>query len=72
MANMKAVNKVIKANFPNLDIEAVRGDGYVWFDGDHGFDCIASIYIHPVTASNEALVNACIYEINKVYNPEES
>lgn len=34
MANMRVVNQYIKANFPDMDIEAVRGDGYVYFDGE--------------------------------------
>lgn len=72
MANMKTVNRAIKANFPNLDIEAVRGDGYVWFDGVHGADCINSIYVHPVTADTAKLISMCLYEINKMYHPEDN
>lgn len=53
MANMKEVNKVLKAKYPHLDIEAVRGQGYVYFVlGVHDVD---SLYANPVSTSTEIL-----------------
>lgn len=63
MANMREVNRYIKANFPELDIEAVRGDGYVYFDGKDGFDKVPSIMVHPVSCSTETLADLCMQEI---------
>ena len=57
MANMKAVNQYIKMNFPNLKVEAVRGEGYIYFDGDDGFDKIDSIYVNSVSISTSDLVD---------------
>lgn len=51
MANFAAVNKALKAAYPLLDIEAVRGQGYVYFGGNDGFDKIDSIFVHPVSTS---------------------
>lgn len=42
-----SINKAIKKEFPNHDIEVVIGDGYFYFDGDDGFDKIESIYVEP-------------------------
>jgi len=56
MANMKTVNLYIKNEFPNLKVEAVRGEGYVYFDGKDGFGKIDSIYVHPVSTSTTDLV----------------
>lgn len=42
MSNMAKVNKAIKKTFPDLDIEAVRGCGYVYFSGVDGFYRVAS------------------------------
>jgi hypothetical protein len=60
MANFAAVNKALKAAYPALDIEAVRGAGYVYFDGDDGFDKINSIFVHPVNISTEDLTRFVI------------
>ena len=60
MANFAAVNKALKAAYPALDIEAVRGDGYVYFDGDDGFARINSIFVHPVNTSTEDLTRIVI------------
>lgn len=65
MASMKAVNKAIAESFPSLDIDAVRGDGYVYFDGADGFDKIPSIYAHPPTTSTEAMISMCIGQIRE-------
>ena len=64
MANFKKVNKTIKTT-TGLDIEVVRGDGYVWFDGDDGFDKIESIYVNPVATPTTDLVRICLEEIKK-------
>lgn len=68
MANFKKVNKEIKNTFPNLDIEVVRGDGYVYFDGVDGFDKVESIYTNPTTTQTETLLKFCIESIKESYN----
>ena len=55
MANMRIVNQYIKSNFPDLKVEAVRGEGYVYFDGEDGLD-IGSIYVNPVSISTDDLM----------------
>jgi len=64
MANFKAVNQALKAAYPLLDIEAVRGEGYVFFDGDDGFDKIGSIYCHPTSTSTEELTRFVIEAVS--------
>lgn len=44
---MITINKSLKATFPTKDIEAVAGNGCIYFDGDDGFDQIPSIYRDP-------------------------
>ena len=63
MANFAAVNKALKAAYPLLDIEAVRGAGYVYFDGDDGFDKINSIFVHPTSTSTEDMIRLVIESI---------
>lgn len=63
MANMKEVNKVIKCEFKNLDIVAVRGDGYIYYSGADGFDQIASLYTNPVTTSTEIVIKLVLQDI---------
>ena len=60
MANMTAVNRAIRKQFPDLDIEAVRGDGYVYFGGDHGFNSVESIYAHPSATPTDDMIRMCI------------
>ena len=60
MANFAAVNKALKAAYPLLDIEAVRGQGYVYFGGNDGFDKIDSIFVHPTCTSTEDLTRLVI------------
>ena len=64
MANFKKVNQAIKAT-TDLDIEAVRGDGYIYFSGDDGFDKISSICVHPPTTSTATVTRLCLEEIRK-------
>lgn len=68
MANMKAVNKAVKAEFPNMDVEAVRGDGYVYFDGADGFDKIPSLYANPVVTSTESMIQMVLSDIRAAIN----
>ena len=68
MANMLAVNKAIRKAYPLLDIEAVRGDGYVYFDGKDGFDLLDSIYSNPPTTQTSTMIRLCLAEI-KWYHP---
>ena len=63
MANMTAVNKAIKARFPYLDIEAVRGSGYVYFVGDDGLDKVYSIYSPPTSTLTALMIQMAIEEI---------
>ena len=60
MANFAAVNKALKAAYPALDIAVVRGDGYVYFDGDDGFARINSIFVHPTCTSTVDLTRIVI------------
>lgn len=71
MANMTHVNQYIKANFPELDIKAVRGDGYVYFDGDDGFDKVESIYVHAPSICTNDLVDLCLEQIQDAYLGED-
>jgi hypothetical protein len=63
MANMAAVNKAIQKRFPALDVEAVRGDGYVYFTGADGFDVVDSIYAHPPVTPTGDMIRMCLDNI---------
>lgn len=63
MANFAAVNKSLKAAYPLLDIEVVRGKGYVYFDGDDGFDKIESICVNPASTSTADLTHLAIQSV---------
>ena len=63
MANFRDVNRAIRARFPALSIEAVRGAGYVYFAGDDAGD-IASIYAHPVTTPTADMIRMALDNIN--------
>jgi hypothetical protein len=63
MANMLAVNSAIKKQFPDMDIEAVRGNGYVYFDGDDGFDVVKSVCAHPSVTPTADMIRICIETI---------
>lgn len=65
MADFKAVNKAIKKAWPTLDIQAVRCKGYVYFDGEDGFDKIESIYSHPTATATESMIRFCFRQINQ-------
>tara|TARA_Y100001973_G_C5207504_1_gene342662 strand:- start:8314 stop:8529 length:216 start_codon:yes stop_codon:yes gene_type:complete len=53
VANFKIVNREIKRMF-KLDIEVVRGEGYVYFElADYD---IPSIYVNPTSISTSDLV----------------
>jgi hypothetical protein len=66
MANMAQVNKAIRQRFPKRNIEAIRGDGYVWFYG-LDTDGIASVFANPPTTPTEDMVQICIEEIERVW-----
>lgn len=70
MANMAAVNRAIRKEFPELDIEAVRGDGYVYFCGDDGLDLVASIYAHPPVTPTEDMIRLCVESIEAAHRSE--
>jgi hypothetical protein len=64
MANFAAVNKALKTAYPALDIEVVRGEGYVYFGGDDGFDKINSIFVHPTNTSTADLTRFVIESVS--------
>lgn len=70
MANIREVNKAIKSEFPALDIEVVRGEGYLYFDGDDGFDVVDSVYTHPTSTSTATAIRLCIASIRDVFGGE--
>lgn len=70
MANMREVNKAIKVNWPNLDIQVVRGDGYVYYDGVDGFDKIESLMVNPVSCKTNILTHLVFQDIE--HHLEES
>ena len=66
MANIKLINKAIKAKYPGKDIELVKGPGYVYFGGDDGFDKVPSIYSDPRGTPTETLLDAVLWQIEQV------
>ena len=63
MANFLAVNKALKKAFPNLDIKAVRGAGYVYFAGNDGFDK-NSIYVNPSSISTAEMIQIVLEAVS--------
>jgi hypothetical protein len=63
---MAQVNKAIRKRFPKRHIEAIRGDGYVWFCG-LDTDVIASVFANPPTTPTEDMIRICIEEIERVF-----
>lgn len=67
MANFKEVNKAVKAAFPHLDIEVVRGQGYVYYCGEDGFDKINSLYANPTSTTTASMIRMVLADILEVY-----
>ena len=64
MARFNEVNREIKKAFPSLDIEVVRGEGYVYFTGEAAYEYdVESIMTHPVSTSTEDLIRMCKEEL---------
>tara|TARA_R110000824_G_scaffold26638_1_gene91340 strand:+ start:192 stop:392 length:201 start_codon:yes stop_codon:yes gene_type:complete len=63
MANFAKVNRAIRASFPGLKIEAVRGYGYVYFVGEDA-DASDSICAHPVFTPTADVIRMAINAIN--------
>ena len=63
MANFKEVNKAIRTAFPTLDIEVVRGSGYVYFTGRDGFAKVDSVYTNPTTTSTTDMIRMVVENI---------
>ena len=63
MANFKQVNKAVRDAFPDKDLEVIRGEGYIYFDGDDGFDKYSSIYTHPTSTTTETVIRMVIEHI---------
>lgn len=72
MANFSEVNKAIKQAYPSLDIQAVRGNGYIYFDGEDGFDEIPSLYVHPTSTTTQTVIRLCLEEIEHSINRNQS
>jgi hypothetical protein len=53
MARIESLNRAIAKEFPDLDIKAVAGRGYVYFDGGDGFDKVESLMIHLPSLDTE-------------------
>jgi hypothetical protein len=64
MTNFAQVNHAIRARFPKLDIEAVRGAGYVYFAGDDA-EGIESIYAHPASTPTPHMIRMAIEQIEE-------
>jgi hypothetical protein len=43
----------------------VRGNGYVYFDSDKGFDNISSIMIHPTATKTEDMIRVVLESIEQ-------
>lgn len=65
MANFQEVNKAVKSKYPNLDIEVVRGEGYIYFSGDDAFDKVQPIMAHPVSTSTEDVIRLVLDELEE-------
>jgi hypothetical protein len=63
MANFNKVNAAVKKQYPSMDIQVVRGVGYVYFNGEDGFDIVDSIYSHPVSTTTDDMVKMVIENI---------
>lgn len=64
MANFAAVNRALKSAYPKLDIKAVRGAGYVYFDGNDGFDKVSSIYVNPTSINTAEMIQLVIEAVS--------
>lgn len=62
MANFKIVNQEIKREFPTVDVEVIRGEGYIYYIGSD-VESIDSLYTHPVSTSTDDVVCMCIEDI---------
>lgn len=60
MANFRVVNQYIKTNYPLYDIQAVRGEGYVYFIGEF---VIESIYVNPASITTNDLADMVLEQI---------
>ena len=65
---MKSINKALKKMYPDKDIEVVSGDGYVYFDGDDGFDKIETIWIHPKSVGMKVLKEIVLNHVKSSCN----
>ena len=66
MANFKEVNRRIKKEFPCMDIEVVRGDGYFYYIGSHG-ESLDSVMAHPVSTSTDEIIKMAINDVYDRY-----
>lgn len=68
MPSFKKVNKAIAEAFPFLDIEAVNGGTYIYFEGYDGFDKVESVMCYVRSISTADLERLCIEAIQCAYN----
>jgi hypothetical protein len=72
MANFREVNKAIRKAFPGLDVQAVRGHGYIYFSGADGFDKVDSVYVDPVQTSTANVIRFVLENIADSQAPKRS
>jgi hypothetical protein len=63
MANIRAVNKAIRQRFPTLGVEAIRGEGYVYFLAPDPLS-VPSICANPTTTPTGDMIRMAIDEIS--------
>lgn len=65
MANMKEVNKAIKAAYPDLKVELVRGDCYAYFaHADDTYEVFPPIMSHPPVTPTDAMIRMALDTIS--------
>lgn len=73
MANMKEVNKAIKAAYPDLKVELVRGDGYAYFaHADDSYKEFPSIMSHPPVTPTDAMIRMALDTISTEIKEQEA
>ena len=65
---MAKINKALKAAYPDKDIEAVAGSGYIFFDGDDAFDKIPSIYCCPKSVSAAVRMTLVMDQVSEYFS----
>ena len=66
MANFKEVNKRVRSQFPEINIEVLRGCGYFYYSGEHG-ESLDSVMAHPITTSTDDVARMAIDDVRSKY-----